>query len=82
MRTEDAIYLIKMGFTGFYVRAANNLFAPQNALRIGSTVDVVVRQGGLLSGEYLTTIADGVETNNLRSLPPCPPIYRLVTSLP
>ncbi|WP_421935211.1 DUF3892 domain-containing protein [Phenylobacterium sp.] len=82
MRTEDAIHLIKMGFTSFYVRALNNPFAAQNALRFGSTVEVVVRPGGLLSGEYLTTIADGIETNNLRSLPPCPLIHRLVTSLP
>lgn len=45
-------------------------------------VEMVVKPGGLLSLFHLQTVADGIETDNLQSLPRCPAAYRLVTSLP
>jgi hypothetical protein len=86
MTQEDAIRVLKGRFDTFYVRKPVNSLAASgytNALFAGGNqIEVVVRSGGLLVREHLATVADGIETDNLRSLQPCPPGYRLVNSLP
>jgi hypothetical protein len=89
MRQEDAIYAIKTGRTSFYVQNRNslgNVFAQQNALTglmsLGNRIPIEIRPGSLAYREHLATVADGIETNNLRSLPDCPLEYRRVNELP
>lgn len=55
----DAIVGIKNGTYTFYVN------------RGGNTVDVIIAKS-LYGNEYLKTVADGEQPNNLLSLPECP----------
>lgn len=85
MREDDAIRAINSGATSFYVEKPRNIFATETLgglFSLGNRVEIQVRKRWMAGLEYLQTVADGVETNNLRSLPPCPPAYRLVKQLP
>lgn len=84
MRQEEAIEAIRSGRHRFFVQApARNIFAqPRGIFGYASRAYIEIRPGTLIYREHLATIVDGVETNNLRSLPSCPPEYPLVTGLP
>lgn len=68
MSVDDAIWRLD--------RNEMTLFVREPAGLLGQEVEIVARDG--LFRCYLTTIADGVETNNLQNLPQCPATYRRV----
>lgn len=67
MHVDDVIRALDENRYSFFVRG--------NAL-LSSPAEVVTRAG--LLRRYVTTVADGKETNNLQNLPRCPTTYRRV----